>query len=266
MYTMATNFPNNRALSDSAVCHRECSDMTSTVCNLAGEPAAEPAAEPPAAEPAAEPAGGGGDEEDPCPAEGGACFADGACIGALPGEDGDMTACFANELCGAFLQCHMDADPGGGGPPECVAAQLADCGEDFGKSSTIPQSLACYPHSDTSCELAFAGCHLALICSDGLDRSSCSDEENAVIDEVAAMECDADGGGGPPACIAEQWAGVESDEEAAGALLCGGLLNRTTCSDDENAVIDEAIASMCGGGGGGNCRSLHCPVFFWFCD
>ena len=132
-------------------------------------------------------AGGGGDEEDPCPAEGEACFADGACIGALPGEDGDMTACFANELCGALmqchmdaneedpcpaeggacyaddtcvsvlpeqesdmdacfanelcgalLQCHMDADPGGGGgPPECVAAQFADCGEDFGKSSTI---------------------------------------------------------------------------------------------------------------------------------
>ena len=211
--------------------------------------------------------GGGDDEEDPCPAEGEACFADDTCISVLPEQESDFDACFANELCGALLQCHLNANPGGGGPPpECIAAQLADCGEDFGKSSTIPQSLACYPHSDTSCELAFAGCHLALICSDGLDRSSCSDEENAVIDEVAAMECDADGGGGPPACIAEQWAGVESDEEAAGALLCGGLLNRTTCSDDENAVIDEAIASMCGGGGGGNCRSLHCPVFFWFCD
>merc|ERR1740117_1149147 len=136
----------------------------------------------------------------------------------------------ANDLCGAFLQCQMDADPGGGGPPECVADQLADCGEDF-------------------------GCHLALICSDGLDRSSCSDEENAVIDEVAAMECDADPGGGPPACVAEQfaeqWAGVESDDEEAGALLCGGLLNRGTCSDDENAVIDEATASMGGGGGDG---------------
>ena len=64
------------------------------------------------------------------------------------------------------------------------------------------------------------------------------------------MECDADAGDGPPACVADQFAGVESDEEA-GALLCGGLLNRGTCSDDENAVIDEATASMCGGGGGG---------------
>ena len=76
------------------------------------------------------------------------------------------------------------------------------------------------------------------------------------------MECDADGGGGPPACVAEQFAEQFADPVA---LLCGGLLNRGTCSDDENAVIDEAVASMCGGGGG-NCRSLHCPVFFWFCD
>ena len=107
---------------------------------------------------------------------------------------------------------------------------------------------------------------MALLCSDGLDRSSCSDEENAVIDEVAAIECDADGGGSPPACIAEQWEGVESAKEA-GALLCGGLLNRGTCSDDENAVIDEATASMCGGGGDGDCRSLHCPALsFRFCD
>ena len=80
------------------------------------------------------------------------------------------------------------------------------------------------------------------------------------------MECDADAGDGPPACVADQFAGVESDEEA-GALLCGGLLNRGTCSDDENAVIDEATASMCGGGGDGDCRSLHCPALsFRFCD
>ena len=77
-------------------------------------------------------------EEDPCPAEGGACFADDTCVSLLPEEDTDFVACMANELCGAFLQCHMDANPGGGGPPECVAAQLTDCGEDFGKSSTIP--------------------------------------------------------------------------------------------------------------------------------
>ena len=48
--------------------------------------------------------------ESPCPNEETACFADGACIGALPGDDGDMTACFANELCGAMMQCHMDAN------------------------------------------------------------------------------------------------------------------------------------------------------------
>ena len=37
----------------------------------------------------------------------------------------------------------MDAGPGGGGdgPPVCIAAQLADCGEDFGKSSTIISAL-----------------------------------------------------------------------------------------------------------------------------
>ena len=76
-------------------------------------------------------------QEDPCPAEGEACFADDTCISVLPEQESDFDACFANELCGALLQCHMDADPGGGGgPPECVAAQLADCGEDFGKSST----------------------------------------------------------------------------------------------------------------------------------
>ena len=75
------------------------------------------------------------------------------------------------------------------------------------------------------------------------------------------MECDADAGDGPPACVADQFAGVESDEEA-GALLCGGLLNRGTCSDDENAVIDEATASMCGGGGGGDGDCLSSSSFW----
>ena len=56
--------------------------------------------------------GGGGDEED-CPAESEACFADDTCISVLPQEAGnfDFDACMANELCGAYLQCHMDANP-----------------------------------------------------------------------------------------------------------------------------------------------------------
>ena len=68
--------------------------MSSTVCDEGG--------------------GGGDDEEDPCPAEGEACFADDTCISVLPEQESDFDACFANELCGALLQCHMDANPGSG--------------------------------------------------------------------------------------------------------------------------------------------------------
>ena len=69
-----------------------------------------------------------------------AAMATGGCAETCGGASGAYSA--------EVLQAATDiACPGGGGPPagppECVAAQLADCGEDFGKSSTIPQSLAC---------------------------------------------------------------------------------------------------------------------------
>ena len=58
----------------------------------------------------------------------------------------------------------------GGGPPECIAASFEACGE------------------DDNC----IGATLAVLCAGEIDRSSCSEEDNADIDS----HCSEDGGGG----------------------------------------------------------------------
>ena len=127
------------------------------------------------------------------------------------------------------------------GPPECVAAQFAACPvqctgcysgtsgvcqqantvcHDLSQPGTIHE--AC-PAGTTLCAQPCAR-HMALMCGGELDRSSCSDEEQAVLEEVvAAMEC---GGGGGEQRSAVLCA-VSSPHQQHTTMLSGQLLSLT---------------------------------------
>ena len=122
------------------------------------------------------------------------------------------------------------------GPPECVAAQFGACGEDNDE------------------------CSGALLCGGSMDRSACSDDENAAIEgNIASMCGGGDGPGDGPASDPTSMASVPGMDPVY-MCLPDGSMNATyqagleaalpmVCAlqTDEGSCSSQAICSYAGG-------------------
>ena len=70
-------------------------------------------------------------------------------------------------LAGVRSSADIGGGGGGGGPPECIAASFEACGE------------------DDDCLTAW----MTALCAGEIDRSSCSEDDNANIDDHLSRQC-----------------------------------------------------------------------------